>query len=196
MKRYPITGSDVAAARADAQITQRQLAALAGLHVNSVKRLERFAFIPRSSSHAFEACRSHLPLLKDIPVSSLPRVIPRPVFDPEQFSEAQENAGAQHEVKERPPKTYRTRKADRPKCGAKTRKGTPCQAPFPTEWPLPHAWGALDGTEDAGGTGQNSGGPKSEMGTLCRACAVLSQRLPRPPAKRVTDGQSCWGPLG
>ena len=47
------SGRHVAAARAFAGLTQDQLALQAGLHVNSLKRLERMQEI-RGSSHAVE----------------------------------------------------------------------------------------------------------------------------------------------
>jgi transcriptional regulator with XRE-family HTH domain len=55
MRRRPafINGRHLAAARALAGLKQRQLADLAGLHVNSVKRLERMSSI-NGSEHASE----------------------------------------------------------------------------------------------------------------------------------------------
>lgn len=129
---YPVTGSDIRKARKAAGLTQRRLADLAGLHVNSVKRLERFRRVLRSSFHALERCQAHLPTLSPVGRFLTPWVPAGASFtgfswQQGQFSDAGKNARPQHGVIEKP--AWRPRKADRPRCGAKTRKGSPCQAP-------------------------------------------------------------------
>lgn len=128
---FGVTGQDVKRARSVAGLTQIRLAERAGLHVNSVKRLERRRRrILCSSWHALGRCAAHLPALPPIerrwgadrapPTMTSPRKA-------EQFSDANAGARPQHGVKAKP--AWRPRKADRPRCGAKTRKGSPCQAP-------------------------------------------------------------------
>jgi hypothetical protein len=66
MKRsetYLTTGGEVRSARASAGLTQKALACQAGLDVNSVRRLERFASIPRWSGHALGRVAEQLPAL-------------------------------------------------------------------------------------------------------------------------------------
>lgn len=133
---FAVTGRDVQKARKAAGLTQRQLAERAGLHLNSVKRLERRqGLVLRSSWHALGRCGIHLPALppvegrcpspKPAPAIQSSADIDRPKLG--QFSDANAGARQQHGVKAKP--SWRPRKADRPKCGARTRKGPPCQAP-------------------------------------------------------------------
>lgn len=133
---YDLTGKQFKAARKKAGLTQRELAELANLHVNSVKRLERFRFVLRSSSHALKRCAVHLPALPPLerrwakqPVapareSSFAEIDRQ---EKEQFFDVFAGAHPQRGVKAKP--IWRPRKADRPRCGAKTRKGSPCHAP-------------------------------------------------------------------
>jgi hypothetical protein len=122
--RHGIAGSEIAKARKAANLTQRALAAFAGLHVNSVKRLERLADIPLSSWHALGRIEPHLPTLQ------LPRPQylvserhpPRPsrynCWTPPRAHHGQTDA----------PHIQTVRKADRQRCGARTRQDKICQA--------------------------------------------------------------------
>src|SRR5438477_8706108 len=66
MKRsetYLTNGADARMARLALGLTQGALATRAGLHINSVKRLEHFGRIPRSSWYVLDKVSKQLPLL-------------------------------------------------------------------------------------------------------------------------------------
>ena len=62
MKRFYLnTGTEVRRARKRAGLSRRALADAAGLHPNSIKRLEGFGDIPCSSRYALKRVEPHLP---------------------------------------------------------------------------------------------------------------------------------------
>src|SRR3954452_9552203 len=71
--RYALTGAEIQAARRAAGLSQAMLAERAGVHVNSIKRLEGFETIPCSTWFALNRVAEQLPELLDR------IVVPRPV---------------------------------------------------------------------------------------------------------------------
>lgn len=118
MKRFYLnTGTEVRRARERAGMSRRALADAAGLHPNSVKRLERFGDIPCSSWYALKRVAPCLPWFV--------------VINPPVRREARKGrfcatkcapAGASSGVVPALPKLKKL-------CGARTRKGPPCVAP-------------------------------------------------------------------
>lgn len=142
---FSINGNQLRDARKAAGLTQRQLAAVASLHLNSVRRLEWFRDrrILRSSLQALRRCATHLPALPDYLATLSPLHLARGATTKEEGehillvtmgarakpSHGQIEPATTAPVRQPAEIQRHPRKADRPKCGARTRKGSPCQAP-------------------------------------------------------------------
>ncbi len=121
-------GADLRAARNRVGMLQREVAGRAGLHVNTIKRLERFPAVPTSSWYA---------LSRVAPIVGLQ--VSKATVKSRTVSGTNSRARALWgDVSKRPagtvlsaPKGERPRPTQKPRqrCGARTRKGTPCQAP-------------------------------------------------------------------
>jgi transcriptional regulator with XRE-family HTH domain len=181
------TGTAIRALRRGCQLTQKALATAASLHVNSVKRLERFAVVPGHSSYSLAAIAK---VLNDAG-AEVPAVWARWSSDAEEQLSAQlphgvlERALASDRVSgpvRAPARTHGVlapgaegTKMSAPKevrCEAKTRAGTPCR-----HLARPNGRCRLHGGL--------STGPKSAEG---RARIAAAQRA-RWAAARVTTGQ-------
>lgn len=111
-----MTGDELQQYRMLRCLTQSELARLAGLHINSIKRLEQFhsRHVPKSSKYAME----HVAYVLGIPDAQAHHAsVDRSSFKGTIFEPHIARASWGH------------LKSSRSKCGAKTRKGTPCQAP-------------------------------------------------------------------
>ena len=131
--RYNCSGADLKKARQSCHLTQKQLAKLSGLHVNSIKRLERFDRVPATSWFALNEAVAVLrsrgladecadKLLEKI--ASQPVNMTEPRYD---YCIVRAPARARHgvlvgsEIEPAEPAQAKSL------CGAKTRAGEPCK---------------------------------------------------------------------
>ena len=132
MKRYyDCTGSDLKKARQSCHLTQKLLAKISGLHVNSIKRLERFDRVPTSSCHALEKIVAALGsagldeadrLLEGTVSKPLGRYLPE-----YNFATHSVRARACHGVLVSRKNEFAQPAQVKSRCGAKTRAGEPCK---------------------------------------------------------------------
>lgn len=127
-----IRGAMIREARTQAGLTRPELAAAAGVHPSTIKRLEKFDIVPRSSWYALQKTVTAIKVLSGaIPnraKAARPSWGKAVTADFGVIMSAPKGGGLRStRARERlfvapPPKS-----APRPKCEARTRKGTPCQ---------------------------------------------------------------------
>lgn len=123
------TGSDVRDLRLTRGLTQRQLGKMAGLHPNSVKRLEHRAVIP-AFSHARDRICEALGIEKPARYrATIDRVGPTAFIRLPATGVLPMPGQAVQTASESPPEPRLTGRAPRRQCGARTRVGRPCRAP-------------------------------------------------------------------
>ena len=113
------TGEALSDLRRQCGLTQRQLATRAGLHVNSIKLLERRLIVPRESWHSLALVAE---ALRESGVNTPDHWLNWRRWGPKSKAEVQAASERMLRIRDQaPPPTGPLT------CGAKTRKGTPCR---------------------------------------------------------------------